>query len=378
MTAFWHYILLLEIAHKIVNHEENISLRDTHTRNLFDKVRSAFEDQFGNEQGDFSERLLKLVEDIAMRYQKCPQVLQTAHVTELIYKHDIRKLYDALTDYLEVKDEVWVIVDNLDKGWPIKGATTEDILILKGLLSATRKMQREWEKRNIEFKSLVFIRNDIYDHLIKNTSDREKDTAITLDWDDSELFKQMILSRITNSTKMEGPFDEIWMKYFDPLITGEHSFGYIIDRTLMRPRDVLKFVQGAYEIAINRNHDKVSEEDIIQAEKTYSEDLLQNISFELADVFPGYPNITYEFIGCPQVLNYATVTTILTRAGIAPADVSIMLSVLIWFGFIGIVKNGTPKYSYEVHYALPKLSIDEKSIFVIHPAFRKALECVFV
>ncbi len=203
MTAFWQYILLLEIAHKIVHTEENISMRDERTKILFDKVRSLYEDQFGSEQGDFSERLLRLVEDITSRYEKFPEIVKTTQVTELIYTHDIRNLYDSLLDYLASKDEIWVIVDNLDKGWPVKGATDEDILILRSLLSATRKMQREWEKRNIEFKSLVFIRNDIYEHLVKQTPDKEKDTTIALDWNDLELFKELI-----------EPLAKVFEKYF--------------------------------------------------------------------------------------------------------------------------------------------------------------------
>lgn len=378
MTAFWQYILLLEIAHKVVNNEENVAIRDNHAKELFDKVCSAYEAQFGTEQGDFSERLLKLVEDIASRYEKNPNIVKTSQVTELIYKHDIKKLYDALTDYLRIKEETWVLVDNLDKGWPVKGASSEDILILRSLLSATRKMQREWEKREIDFKSLVFIRNDIYDHLVKETADKEKDTPITLDWDDLEIFKELIINRIRASTKSSGSFDDVWMTYFDPLLASENSFVYMIERTLMRPRDILKFVQSALAVAINRNHDRVSEDDILQAESTYSEDLLQNIIYELKDIYPQYPNIIYEFLGCSEKLKYSNLIFLLEKAGVPKEKIDDIFNLLIWFGFLGINKNGEAKYSYQVHYNLFKLGIDDKSIFVIHPAFRKALECTAV
>jgi hypothetical protein len=38
---------------------------------------------------------------------------------------------------------VWLLVDNLDKGWPTRGTTSEDILIVRSLLDATRKLQRQ-------------------------------------------------------------------------------------------------------------------------------------------------------------------------------------------------------------------------------------------
>ncbi len=352
-------------------------MRDPKTKTLFDRVLSAYGIHLGIEQGDFSERLLKLVEEITHRYKNLPAVMKSSQVTELIYKEDIKNLQNSLEDYLSAKEEVWVLVDNLDKGWPVQGATDEDILILRTLLSATRKMQREFEKRGIEFRSLVFIRNDIYDHLIRKTADREKDTIITLDWEDIEIFRQIVLARIRASAKVEGGFEEVWRSYFAPLIGGEDSFIYITDRTLMRPRDMLKFLQYALEIAINHNHDKASEEDIVQAEKVYSEDLLQNLVYEIKDVYPLYPDLIYEFLGCAEKMERDDLLKILVKAQVPQEKVVDVMNMLIWFGFLGVIdKQGNIRYSYQVQYATFKLGIKESNAFTIHPAFRLALECI--
>ena len=376
MTAFWHYILLLEIAHKIVSTEETIASRDERARTYFEQVTSIYEGQFGSEQGDFSERLLKLVGDIANRHQESKEIFTTSEVTELVYKEDIRELQNALENYLSIKKEIWILVDNLDKGWPVHGATVEDIMIIKTLLSATRKMQREFEKRKLELKSLVFIRNDIYEHLIQVTPDKEKDTTISLDWDDIQLFQEMIAARIRQSVKIDSSFEDIWRTYFAPLIEGEDSFVYIVERTLMRPRDVLKFVQCALEVAINRNHNKVAEEDIIQAERIYSNDMIQNLIYEIKDIYPQFPNLIYEFLGCPGRINTSNLESILGKAFINGDDVNKVVNMLLWFGFIGVIlKDGDTKYAYQVSYDLRRLNIKDDSTFIIHPAFRTALEC---
>ena len=50
----------------------------------------------------------------------------------------VSELSDAVSDYLVEKECVWLLVDNLDKGWPIRGSSEMDILIVRSLLEATR------------------------------------------------------------------------------------------------------------------------------------------------------------------------------------------------------------------------------------------------
>jgi hypothetical protein len=122
LTAFWNYLLLIEIAHKIVHADKGFSYRDHKTREAYLAVEAAYGPQTATEQADFSERLLKLVEDVVSRKASATRILTTAEVTSLIYSKDIRTLNDALGQYLARKDGVWLLFDNLDKGWPVFGA----------------------------------------------------------------------------------------------------------------------------------------------------------------------------------------------------------------------------------------------------------------
>ena len=129
-------------------------------------------------------------------------------------------------------------MDNLDKAWPTRGASKVDILIVRTLLDATRKLQRELGAHEIDVKSLVFVRNDIYEHLILETSDKGKDTAITLDWDDPEVFKDIVAKRITSTTGINGDFDDVWSALFDRHVGTRPAFAFVLDRSLMRPREL--------------------------------------------------------------------------------------------------------------------------------------------
>jgi len=60
-------------------------------------------------------------------------------VTQLVYGQDIRELNDALSGYVVAsrKEAIWVLVDNLDKSWPVQSARAEDILLIRSLLEAS-------------------------------------------------------------------------------------------------------------------------------------------------------------------------------------------------------------------------------------------------
>lgn len=384
IAAFWNYILLGEMAQKIIDYEYSWASRDPQRKEKFDLLVEVHRDQTGAEPGDFSERLLRQVDRLTERYQSQPlltgEALTPSQLTGLLFRGDIPKLDDAVGAYLSEKEEVWLLVDNLDKGWPTRGSSSEDILILRSLLEATRKLQRQFERRNVGFHCLVFLRNDIYEHLILETPDRGKDTGINVDWDDPETFKELVRRRLQTTTGLSGSFLDLWSAIFDSHVGTQDSFQYIADRTLMRPRDLLNFLHRSIEVAVNRGHERVLGDDILKAEVLYSEDILLSTIFELRDVYPDKPDALYEFLGCPTHMTKVEVLERLAPAGFDAGFMNDALGLLLWFGFLGIQEAGQeePRFAYQMRYNLTKLlsPIERgRGMFVIHPAFRKALEC---
>ena len=369
----------MEIAHKIIVEEERYKYRDYTIKAAHEAVAQAYNGNSQLEEADFSERLLQLINDILERRKELVSISSTAHVTQLIYKQDINPLSTTISEYLRVskKEDVWMLFDNIDKGWPVTCATPEDIMIVKCLLEATRKIQRQFESRNIEFHSVVFIRNDIYQHLILDPADRGKETAVLLDWNDPELFKDIILRRIVYSTGLDKPFNVVWPHFFETHIDGEESFSYILDRTLMRPREVLRFTRESINTAVNRGHERVTQADILQAEQTYSEDLLVDMTLDLRDVSPGYADIPYAFIGSKAILSQDEVKQHLADVNVAPDELGNAIDLLLWFGFLGIyVGTDEERYSFQFQHDVKKLQSTSKHIvYCIHPGFRKALGC---
>ena len=382
LTAFWNYILLCEIAERIRDNDYSWAQRDPERWERFERLLQVYDGQVPADLGDFSERLLRQVDRLSARFleQARSGTLTGGELTQVLFRGDIRALDDALAPYLQEKENVWVLIDNLDKGWPTRGTRASDILILRTLMEATRKLQRQFEQRQVGFHSFVFLRNDIYDHLLRETSDRGKDTAISLDWDDEEVFKEIVKQRVRASTgTMEG-FSDAWGRICEPVVGTQESFHYITERTLMRPRDLLMFVHGAIGVAINRGHERVTEADLVKAEEAYSEDMLLGTAFELQDISPAMLDVLYAFSRCRSRLSRAEVERILSDSASTEAPRNLMI-LLMWFGLLGVQEydQDEPVYAYQVRYNVEKLlaPLDRgRSSLVIHPAYRRALQCV--
>ena len=381
LTAFWNYLLLMEIAHKMVRTEQQLAYRNPTLMNLYDELKMAYEKHSSPEaeQGDFSERLLALVDEIASRRKSLRGLEGQGAVTELIFRSDIRPLNDTIGQYLSGsrKDGIWLLFDNLDKGWPVFDVKQEDIRIITSLLEATRKLQRQFENRSLSLHAVVFLRNDIYQHLVLDPGDRGKETPAILDWNDPEALKELLQRRISLSTGINEPFNQLWSTFFDSHVRGEASFSFILDRTLMRPREVLRFVRDSINVAVNRRHEKVTEDDILHAEKSYSEDALVDVSLELKDIRPEFADAPYAFIGSQVLLSSSDVGVSLIKAGIPALDVEKVRELLLWFGFLGLFLHpDEERYSYQFEHNVQKMKMGiEQYGYCIHPAFREALGC---
>jgi hypothetical protein len=378
LTTFWNYILLVELASKIVDTDARFAAKNLHRRQLYERLVELLGGDGEAEQGDFSDRLLLLVERMLARKEEIEALTGSGEISRLIYEKDIHELQETLKLYMQYKDGVWILIDNLDKSWPVNGATKEDILIIRSLMEATRKLQRQLERNDVECRAIVFIRNDIYEHLLGETPDKGKDTAIVLDWSDEEAFKLLIHRRMMASTKLEQPFEELWSLFFESLIQGQHSFSYILSRTMMRPRDLIIFLRQCISVAINRGNYKVQEADIMQAEKQYSEDQLQAVVDELRDINSEFAELPYAFIDSPTAMRKADLRSKIREYHVADEQIDKATNLLLWFGFLGIVaSDGEEKYAHMYQYGVARMLRETSgdSMFVIHPAFRSVLAC---
>lgn len=303
--------------------------------------------------------------------------LNAGEVTELVYSHDIKQLRELISDYLHRKESVWVLFDNLDKGWSTQGVDLIDATILRCLVDAGRKVEREMRKEGNVVHCIVFVRNDVYDHLMRNTPDFGKEMRATLDWNDTDLLREMLRLRLVSGMDAghaRATFGDVWRELCISHYRGEETSSYLIRRTLMRPRNLLKIFNHCRGFATNFNRDIISDLDIEKGLRTYSSDLLQELDAELTQVFPAAQDLLYHFMDSKKALSLADLNKIFDTAGIEKTDHKRLLDFLLYYGVIGIKIGEDEYFIFDVNYDLKVLEIraaraGSSALYPINPAF---------
>lgn len=385
ITAFWEYLLYLEIVYKILEKDKEKHLRDHKITEKYRILEDLYDVDGELSKGDFSERLLRLserlVQDFRVRGSGSGK-LSAEEITELLYKHDLKSLREHLVDYLRSKGEVWILFDNLDKGWSPEGLREIDISILRCLVDAGRKIQRELRREEIDLVSVVFVRNDVYELLMKRSPDFGKDIRVSLDWSDVDLLRELLRRRLAVGIgDRDVQFDKIWNQVIVPIHKGENSFHYLVDRCLMRPRNLIKELMHCKASAVNMGHDRIEASDIEKGLLAYSHDVLIEADRELSDIDPSLTNFLYRFIAEPCEVDTLGLWGHLEEHGVDSGRWEAAVEFLLYFGFFG-VKIGdyeSSKYIYNYNYNSALMDAEIKKNqdvvrFCINPAFWPALD----
>ncbi len=386
VMAFWEYLLLLEICYKILEKDE---IPHTRNHNLYDPYRRLAETYQSDEyisEGDFSERMTILLERITHDYaakhgESSGTVLSQAQVTELIYRHDLVKLRDELQAYMSYKDELWILIDNLDKGWPTHGVAEEDLVIIRALLEATRKLERDFQRVGQNCNTIVFLRNDVYELLVGETPDRGKESKVVLDWTDPDLLREVLRRRLVFNNLEDASFEEVWPQICISHIDGQESSQFLIERCLMRPRCLIDLVDHCRAHAVNLQRDQIGRDDLEQGLSTFSSDLLVDIGYEIRDVVPDSDEILYAFLGVEKELSVLDFEIVLAEASIDEDSLEKVTDILLWYGFLGVqIGFDDARYINSVNYDLKRLkglmakAGRQHLRYCINPAFWSALE----
>ena len=389
-VAFWEYVLMLELCHKLLELDQQRHLRDHTLFEPYKNLLAKYQPERAIGEGDFSERLTRAVESVSAALAKngtfvSGGALDAAEVGGLVYKHDIPDLRAALATYLSLKEQAWILFDNIDKGWPTNGVEPIDVVLLRGLLEATRRIERYLQKDDVDIHALVFLRNDVYTLLVDATPDRGKETRVSLDWTDPDQLREVLRRRfIYNKIDPSKSFLDTWLAICTSHIAGEESSNYLIERSLMRPRNFINLVNYCKSYAVNLQHPKIVEEDVHKAVRQYSADLGSEIGLEIRDVFPEGEDALYFFIGSKPRLTLDELRDVYKANGVPEERFDRLTEILLWFSFLGVCRSNDvsdePVFSYSVYYDMKKLGKlardlkDPSVVLAIHRAFWPFLE----
>jgi hypothetical protein len=393
LTALWEYVILLEIAFRILRDDRMSHVHNHLLNKPYYDLDVFLAQQIANtnisDEGDFSERLDRILQHVeqklASRTDLTPaeNALSNPMVTEILYTVDLRQLQTLIGRYVTHKEGLWVLVDNLDKGWPATGVTDDDTRIIRCLQAALFKIEKPFRKGDMQSRGIVFVRSDVYERLIDATPDKGKTRKVSLDFANREILKEILRLRISHAIgKDDIKLDDIWPKIMVSHIgsTAEETCNFIIDRSFMRPRCLLDLIQACRSNAITVGHDKITESDLREGLADYSVELATNIGFEIRDVYHTGPDIVYALIGSERRLSRSQLDHILDEYHVA--NKTEFVELLLWYGVIGLVSaKGDARYIYDERYEMQKLRAVHRAVppggdpvFEINPAFWSALD----
>lgn len=190
----------------------------------------------------------------------------------------LARIIQLLSDdiFTDQQKKTYIVIDRLDENW------VEDNLrykLIKALIETIKKFKK------IENVKIVFtLRVDLLNRVIEKTKDagfqREKYESMFLrvEWKKDQL-KRMLDLRINHLLKNRYTKDDV---YFDDIfpstIERSPAADYIIERTLLRPRDAIIFINECLIAAQGKT--QITGEIIKSAEKTYSSNRLESLTYE--------------------------------------------------------------------------------------------------
>jgi hypothetical protein len=205
--------------------------------------------------------------------------------------NNLIKRYFSNNEYAKI----YILADNLDRAWQRKynlHLQAESITSLFEYLSQFNSEIKNFSHR-INIKSTILLRKDIYDYILRITSEPDKITVhnFEINWEAHKgLLKEVVDRRFCYKLGIEYDDENIknlWKTYFDYSIDdAENSWKFILDNVISRPRDVIYFIGKLFESAVDNSHDKIKFIDFEYAKEQYFHFLNSNMVSEMKEEYP--------------------------------------------------------------------------------------------
>jgi hypothetical protein len=358
---------------------------------------SSFKDSFFNDN-IITEITKKMQSDLSSSIE----IKGLGKVGAKLKQDDTEKLQSATTKYVssellrkqkeliklitsESSDErqmrIIISIDDLDKSWLSSSEIRYEFI--DALLEAFKEIL------NINsVKVLISIRTDILMGIYKNTlrqKEKDKSLIMSLSWNKSEIRKILDL-RISYLIKNKYSKDNVlFTDIFNFDIDGKKACDYIIDKTMLRPRDAIDFVNLCFSETDGST--KLTEDIVISAEEKFFSSRKEALITEWVSIYPFVSDYldsicfiesnTFKVSTLNQIVKNEISTFIVDKTPNDLSDDEHDLRALkfeelinIWFicGVVGIKKTE----NVIIYSSFEKLRLDITDLrkeFIIHPLF---------
>jgi hypothetical protein len=435
-TALWKHVLLVELIRRRYNVDSPIAkqnflnmIRDRVKRDPAKRAALEYLDEFGSSFWcETDERVREITETFEERIDaeakarfglshagvsagtdsgtvitKESRAEQADRFQRIVNQTQLARLNKMLNvldeDILDTPHQsLYVIVDDLDREW-VDERVANDLIrcLFKTVLDL---------KRVRHLKVLVALRTNIFHELDFGArggqEEKFRSLVLQMRWSKGDL-EALIDERVRYVSKQSSS----GLTAVDDLLphtnnTRGCAFDYILDRTLMRPRDTISFINEC--LSLHSGQGRLTWGDITRAEKAYSEKRLLALRDEWKPTYPdihsalnlfreailplskdqlgGYLDDAMLLPSNPDFLGIRWMTALSESMWSSSSDSSWvelyhpLAKMLYEIGFIGFAHSpgGVPVYSYEnPDFANDPLNLENTKEFWVHPAYHLAL-----
>jgi len=290
---------------------------------------------------DFAVRLEQAVERLQGVPREHSLSRTRTRISEALHSEVLRDLRQLLGRVLTRKRRVAILIDNLDKPWDKETDIDRLTSLLLGLLGCAGRVPSEFSKRDrwrdpVQLTVGVFLRSDIFARLMAVAREPDKIPVARLRWTDPDMLCRVVEERFIAARGGRALARELWESFFVDAVGGVPTRDYLLSRVLARPRDILYLCNAAIAEAVNRGHERISQEDITQAERLYSQFAFEAIQVENGVSVAELERVLYEFVGVPSVVTTDDLDAFLERAEVSKDRRALVLSHLVSLSFLGI------------------------------------------
>lgn len=314
----------------------------------------------------------------------------------------LNKMIEVLRDDIleSPQNFTFVVVDDLDRGWTDDRLTND---LIRCLFQAVLDLQRV---KNL--KIVVALRTNMFAHLnfgsgTGGQEEKFRSLAHSVSWSNLELM-DLANKRAVVAAGQSPMGLVLGLNDLLPPTTKKrgNAFNHILDRTLMRPRDVIAFVNECFSQSSVKK--RLTWSDIDSAELRYSQNRLLALRDEWKPTFRGIGEVFDVFRGTASLMSRDELGAVLDVVALLPAEkdfegtswltpmteplwdgvgrtewaeqYSQLVQLLYDIGFIGIRNRGERMHhSYEdPGFADSHRNLGPSAKFQVHQCFRPALD----
>jgi len=173
--------------------------------------------------------------------------------------------------------------DELDQG--ISTLTEERARMLSGLVLAVRSVRQKY-KEGIPVKPVIYLRSDLWDKLAFSDKNKISERlALRLEWDSDSLL-ELVTTRLHARLGRDATWESITSA--EQVRAANSKWNFVLSRTFLRPRDVIRFLNSALSQAQRRDEEPLvlGNQDVVNARESYSAYLKAELDDEIMAHWP--------------------------------------------------------------------------------------------